>query len=80
MQGQGGGALSGSVAVHWVCWPWGFPGGAGQGAPSCVLPGDTLHDYKTTEMAATCAGLRDCQTEPNSASRLAAASAQPGAT
>ena len=30
---QGGGAPTWSVAVHWVGWPCGFPGGAGQGQP-----------------------------------------------
>ena len=32
MQGHSGGStMMWSVAVHWVCWPWDFPGGAGQG-------------------------------------------------
>ena len=38
MQGQGGGASVWSVAVHWVCWPWGLPGGAGEGQPQGTLP------------------------------------------
>ena len=42
MQGQGGGALTWSVAVHWVHKLWGFLGGAGQGQTLPVLPGATL--------------------------------------
>ena len=37
MQGQGGDVLTWSVAVHWVHWPWGFPGGAGQGQHPSVF-------------------------------------------
>ena len=37
VQGQGGGALTWSVAVHWVCWSSGFPSGAGQVQPPPVF-------------------------------------------
>ena len=37
MQGQDGGALTWSIAVHWVFWPWGFLGGAGQDQPPPVF-------------------------------------------
>ena len=37
VQGQVSGALTSSVAVHWVLWPWAFPGGAGQGQPTSVF-------------------------------------------
>ena len=37
VQGQGGGTLTWSVAVHRVSWPWGFLGGAGQGQPQPVF-------------------------------------------
>ena len=37
MQGQGGGALMWSVAVHWVCRLWGFLAGAGKGQPPPVF-------------------------------------------
>ena len=37
MQEQGGGALTWSVAVHWVSWPWCFLGSAGQGQPPPVF-------------------------------------------
>ena len=37
VQGQGSGAPMWSVAVHWVRWPWGFPGGAGQAQPPPVF-------------------------------------------
>ena len=34
---QGGGAPTWSVAILWVCWSWGFPGGASQGQSPTVL-------------------------------------------
>ena len=37
VQGQVGGSPKRSVAAHWVCWPWGFLGGAGQGQPPPVF-------------------------------------------
>ena len=37
VEGQGGGALMWSVAIHWVRWPWGFLGGTGQGQPPPVF-------------------------------------------
>ena len=48
MQGQGVGALMWSEAIHWVCRPWGFPGGADQGQPPPVfLLGPPCLSYKT---------------------------------
>ena len=49
VQGQGGGAPTWSVAVHWVHWLWGFPSDAGQGQTLLVFfPGLTcLSLYKT---------------------------------
>ena len=80
VQGQGGAAPVWSVAVHWVCWPWGFPGGAGQGQP---LPVSCLRHpswaIKQCEMATTCPGLGDSQGKLSCESRLAATSAWPGA-
>ena len=47
MQRQGGGAPTWSVAVHWVCRLWGFPGGADQGQPLPVFcPGAASISYK----------------------------------
>ena len=37
MQGQGGDALTWSVAVHWLCWPWDFLSGTGQGQPPPMI-------------------------------------------
>ena len=37
VQGQDDVTQMWSVAVHWVHWPWGFPGGAGQGQPPSVF-------------------------------------------
>ena len=35
------------VAVHWLCWFWGFLGGAGKGQhPCCVLPKAIFRNYK----------------------------------
>ena len=60
----------------------GFPGWCRlRSAPTCVLPGATLHKLQSNlQMAATCAGLGDTQAMPICACRLAAASANPGAT
>ena len=58
MCGQGDGAPRWSVAVHWVCRPYGFLGGTGQGWPSSVFYlGPPCLSYNTSEMAATCVGL-----------------------
>ena len=47
VQGQGGGALTWSVAVHWVLWPWGFLGGAGQDqSPPLFFPRPPCLSYK----------------------------------
>ena len=79
LQGEGGGAPMWSVAVHWVHWPWGFLGGAGQGQTLPVFClGPPYLNYKEFEMAATCAGLGDSQGKPSCDSRLAASSAVPG--
>ena len=79
MQGKGGGAASWSVAVCWVCWPWSFLGGAGQGQlPPVFFPGPPCLIYRA-EMSATCAGLGDSQVKSSYESRLAAISAMPGA-
>ena len=78
MQGQGAGAPTWSVAVHWVHWPWGFPGSAGQGQPPPVFClGPPCLSLKQSEVAATFAGLGDSQEKPICESRLAAASARP---
>ena len=80
MHGQDGGTLKWYVAIHWVWWPWGFPGGASQGQPSPVFcSGPPGLSYKASEMAATCAGLGDSQAKPNCKSRWATASARLGA-
>ena len=49
MQGQGGGAPTWSVAVHWVCWPWCFPGGTGQGqfSPHLCFAWGTLPELQS---------------------------------
>ena len=79
MQGKSG-SLMWSVAVHWVCWPWGFQGGAGQGQPPPVFfPGPPSLSYKASERAAICAGLGDSQVKPSCESKLAAANIGPGA-
>ena len=50
-------------------------------APTCVLPGATLHELQSNlKMAATCHGLGGSQAKPNYEPRLAAANAGPGAT
>ena len=47
VQGQGGGGLMWSVAIHWVHRLWGFPGGADQGQPSPVFHlGPPCMNYK----------------------------------
>ena len=44
---QSGGALKWSVAIHWVYWPWGFPGGAGPGqSPPVLCTGTYCLSYK----------------------------------
>ena len=63
MQGQVVGALTWSVAAHWVHWPWGFLGSAGQGQPPPVF------------CLAIGAVLGDSQVKPTFESRVAAASA-----
>ena len=81
MQRQGGGALTCSVAVHWVYWPCGSLCVTGQGQPLpvfCLRP--PCLSIKQSEMVATYAGLRDSQAKPSCESRLAVASTQPGAT
>ena len=76
MQGQGGGAPTWSVGVHWVGWPCGFPGGAGQGQPPPVFrPGHPARATKQSGMAATGAGLGDSPVKPRCDSKLAAARA-----
>ena len=37
MQGQGSGAPTWSLPVHWMRWPWGSLGGEGQGQPPPVF-------------------------------------------
>ena len=82
MQGQGSYALTWSIVVHWVCRLWDFLGGAGQGKTPPVLPGATLpellsnlrwllHVLSLEIPRQSQAGLGE--------SRLAAASARPGA-
>ena len=76
MQGQGVGATKWSVAVQWVGWPWCFLGGGSQGQPPLVFFLQTPHlSCKQSEMAATCAGLRDSQVKPHCEFRLAVPSA-----
>ena len=75
MQGQGGGALIWSVTVHWVYWPWGFPGGASQSQPQPVFCPGLLPELEPSQMTASCAGHRDTQAKQSCESRLAAASA-----
>ena len=71
MQGQAGGAPTWSVVVHWVCWPWGFPGGTGQDQPPPVsCPEPPCLNYKQSEMTAPCGGLGDFQVKPSCESRL----------
>ena len=80
MQGQGGSALMWFVAVHWVHWPWDFPGGTDRGQPPlCFAQDQPASTVNQSEMAATCAGLGDSQVKPSCESRLVAASAGPGA-
>ena len=80
MQGQNGGAATWSVAAHWVPWPWSFLGGAGHSqAPPVFCLGPPCLAIEQSEMAATCARLGDSQVKPSCESRLAAASAKPGA-
>ena len=80
VQGQGGSALKWPIGVHWVHWPQGFPGGTGQGQfQLCFAHICPTWAIKQSEMAATCAGLRDSQAKPSCESRLAAASFRPGA-
>ena len=80
MQGQGGDTPTWSVAIHSVCWLWGFPGGADQCQPPPEFAqGHPTGAIKQSEMAATCAGLGDSQVKPSCESRLAAARARPGA-
>ena len=74
MEKQSGGALTWSVAVHWVRWPWGFLGGAGQGhlcfpPPVFCLRPPCLSN-KQSEMAAPCAGLGDSQAKSSCESML----------
>ena len=71
MQGQG--APTWSVAIHWVCWSWGFPGGGGQFQPPpefCL--GHPAWALKLSEMAATCAGFGDSQLKSSCDYNLAA--------
>ena len=78
MQGQGGGAPKWSVTVHWVHWPWDFPGGAGQDQPPLVFcPGLPFLSHK--EKVPTCAGLGDSQVKPSYENNLAAANSGPEA-
>ena len=81
MWGQGGAALMWSVVVYWVCRLWGFPGNVDQGQPPPMFcPGNPASAIKQCEMSATCAGLGDSQAKLSCESKLAAASARPGAT
>ena len=76
MQGQGGSALTWSVAVHWVHWPWGFLGSAGQNRPSLVFClGPPCLSLKQSEMAANFVGFGDSQVKSSWKSVLAVASA-----
>ena len=80
MQGQGSVAPTWSIAVHCVCWPWGYLGVAGQGQPPPEFyPRPPCLSMKQSAMVATCAGVRDSQVKPTCEPRLAAASARPGA-
>ena len=64
MQGQDGGALMWSVAVQWVCRPWGFLGSAGHVQPPPLFClGHPAYAIQQSEMAATCAGLGDSWTK-----------------
>ena len=42
MWGQGGGASTWSVAVHWVRWPWGFLCRPGEGLQNLCFAWGTL--------------------------------------
>ena len=54
------------VAIQWVCWPWGFLGGAGQVQPlPMFFLGHPEGAIKQSEMAATCAGLGDFHPKPS---------------
>ena len=81
MHEQGGGALTWLVVVHWVHRLWGVLGGfLGNVSPHlCCAWGQPAWAIKQSEMAATCVGLGDFQAKPSCESRLAAASARPGA-
>ena len=80
VQGQGGGALTWSVVVHWVCRLWDFPSGSGQGQPHlCSAWDHPAGDIEQSEMSATFAGIGHSQVKPNCESTLAAASDGPGA-
>ena len=58
MQGQGGGALMWSVAVHWVHWTWVSWVGQAKVSPHLYfVQGHLACVIKQTEVAATCAGL-----------------------
>ena len=49
VQGQSDRAPTWSVAVHWVHWPWGFPGGPGQGQlPPVFCLEPSSMSYKVT--------------------------------
>ena len=72
MQGQGGGALTWSVVVHWLHRLWGFPSGADQDQSHlCFAWGHPERAIKQSEIAVTCAGLGDLQAKPSHESRLA---------
>ena len=58
MQGQGGGALTWPVAVHWVCRLSSFLDGAGQGQPHLCFPWDhPTWAIKKSEMLLLVLGL-----------------------
>ena len=80
VQGQDGGAPMWLIIVHRVRRVWGLLGGAAQLSPLlCSAWGHPAWAIKQSEMAATCPGLGDSQAKPSCESRLAAASARPGA-
>ena len=70
MQGQGGDAPRWSIAIHWVCWPWGL---LGDTAPTCVLSKAPCLSCKSIlRWLLTSAGLRDPQVKLSCDSTLAA--------
>ena len=80
MQGQGGGALTWSVATLGML-ALGFPGWCRpMSAPPVFCPESPCMSYKAIDMAAIFAGLGDSQRKPICESRLAAASVGPGST